>query len=292
MMINIALTFDDGPSVYTEKLIEELLERSIKNVTWFVSRKQVSKFNYVDKLKALQSLGGEIGIHEIHDSKDNMNWFPISSNSYKTVKSAVEDLKIFLSEMSAHNINLRFVRLPGGEYSEIISYLIAKGCPTHQAHFLTTSVIDGNPLPMEFSQVKNDYDYLISELNTLGLKIWSGAPRGFPLLGGGGFFYNSWQAECSGINIGRGADNLTLNQSTARKRAGVIEQNFGMFEQYLYSVKEFGCERSLIVLAHDTSLEDLVKIVSDIDRMQDQAGKNSVELNFLTISELFKKIRA
>lgn len=56
----IALTFDDGPSKYTEKLVNELNKRNV-NATFFVIGKNVEDLN--NYMKIAYDAGNEIAIH-------------------------------------------------------------------------------------------------------------------------------------------------------------------------------------------------------------------------------------
>ena len=56
----IALTFDDGPSKYTETLVDEMKKRNVP-VTFFILGENASK--RMDTLKFQIDAGNEIGIH-------------------------------------------------------------------------------------------------------------------------------------------------------------------------------------------------------------------------------------
>lgn len=56
----VALTFDDGPSEYTSKLVDELKKRNV-NVTFFVLGENIEKYN--NTLKFQFDTGNKIGIH-------------------------------------------------------------------------------------------------------------------------------------------------------------------------------------------------------------------------------------
>lgn len=59
----IAITFDDGPSPYTETLLEELKKRNVK-ATFFVIGQNVE--HYPEILKEMQEAGHLIGNHTYH----------------------------------------------------------------------------------------------------------------------------------------------------------------------------------------------------------------------------------
>lgn len=56
----IALTFDDGPSKYTERLVDELKKRDVKATFFILGENGVKR---QDTLKTILDAGNEIGIH-------------------------------------------------------------------------------------------------------------------------------------------------------------------------------------------------------------------------------------
>jgi Polysaccharide deacetylase len=288
--IRIAWTFDDGPTKFTYSLVKQLENMKIQNCTWFISRKNVYDFNYWEQLLRIQRLGGEIAIHEIHPSLDSINWFPRESKSYTDIRQAIDDFKTFYNELQQRGVYIKFVRLPGGEYSELISYLRFLSCPQKDLYIIAARIIDGKDIPEIYFKVNDDWKLLLSELANIGVKIWSGANKNYPLLGGLPYHYNSWQAESAGIAQGRGADNITFHQSELRKIAGINEINNGVFERNIEITKNKQ-QTSIIVLSHDTTFEDIEEIIADIETMEHKAREQNVEIIYCTLSELFNAIR-
>lgn len=290
-VIRIAWTFDDGPTEYTPILLDKLKKLEIVNCTWFISRFNIYKHTYWETLREIQTKGGEIAIHEIHPNLESINWFPRSTKSFASIYEAVEHFRVFYTELKENNITIKFVRLPGGEYSELISYLSYLGCPGNKLYQYAGNIIDGKEIPEQYSKVKNDWLFLLTELYNLDVKIWSGSSKNYPLLGGLPFHYNSWQAESAGVVSGRGADNITSHQAHLRKAAKIQEVNNFVFEKKLYFTVKNNLPTSILILAHDTSIEDIEEILFDIKTMKSLAEKNNAQIIFNTVSELYEAIR-
>ena len=96
----IYLTFDDGPSLYTEELLEVLREYDVK-VTFFVCNTDC-----VDVLKKIAEDGHAIGIHSVtHNYK----------SIYASEEAYFEDLFQMQSIIEEHTgIKTTLVRFPGG----------------------------------------------------------------------------------------------------------------------------------------------------------------------------------
>ena len=67
----IALTFDDGPGQYTDKLLD-CLEENNAHATFFMLGQNVE--NYQDEVKRMLEIGCELGNH----SWDHLNMFELS----------------------------------------------------------------------------------------------------------------------------------------------------------------------------------------------------------------------
>lgn len=102
------LTFDDGPSENTEKILEILRNNNIK-ATFFVITGEYNSKN-LDMLKKINEEGHSIGIHShSHDFK----------KIYDSVESFLEDINN-VSNAIYEKINIRpnILRLPGGSINE------------------------------------------------------------------------------------------------------------------------------------------------------------------------------
>ena len=291
LSIDISWTFDDGPTEFTFDLLKFLHKKNCIPATWFIARHNLYKFDSYSYLAGLQEIGHEIAIHEIHPTIGGKSWFPAPSNSYLSIRDAVDDLKIFCKELSSLGVVPHFVRLPYGEFSELTTYLKTVACPEDQVFQIALNIIDGKSIPTKFNFVQKDYTFLLKSLKQLGLLIWSGSGKEFPLLGGGNYLYNSWQAESAGITSGRGADNVTMRQAKCRKDSGIVEERMGLFEEAVFQVKTKKIERSLVILAHDTSEEDVNKICQDINWMESFTSANGLKIRYKTLSQLFHAIR-
>lgn len=289
-MIRISWTIDDGPSAFTDFLLKEFDRLKIYNITWFISRHQVLACNYYDVLFQLQNLGGEIAIHEIDPNQDSKNRFQRNELYFSSLDDALAAFKDFINELDSRGIVVKLVRLPGGELSEIVLYLKLLGATNSESFLLANRIMSYLPIKQEYLQVSEDYSKLQNCLTELNLKIWNGSKGALPLLGGKLSLCNSWQAECSGIAEGRGADNVTYVQAKARKKMGIKEYGQGIFERMVQSHLADGIDQSLIVLSHDTTILDIKKIIQDIKYILNYA-KNKVDVRFCTLSTLFQEIR-
>ncbi len=98
----LALTFDDGPSKYTNSLIDELNKRKV-NVTFFLLGENVKK--YQDTVKFAVDSGNEIGIHSY------------KHNFFTKISDSQINEQILLTKYSILNIvdvDLKLIRVPYG----------------------------------------------------------------------------------------------------------------------------------------------------------------------------------
>ena len=105
-VIQVALTFDDGPSAHTAKLLDFLKENDIK-VTFFVVGERLQ--HYAEELKREVNEGHEIGYH----SYDHTIQTTISTDR---VKKDYEKTAKILKELTGAEFTLW--RSPGGGYNQ------------------------------------------------------------------------------------------------------------------------------------------------------------------------------
>jgi peptidoglycan/xylan/chitin deacetylase (PgdA/CDA1 family) len=106
----IALTFDDGPNSYTEKILS-VLEREKVQVTFFFTGKIAAEHPEIVR-KVIQS-GHSIGIH----TQNHLLGFPFSG--LKKVKKEMSDSLITIEKITGQKINL--FRPPFGVINPVIA---------------------------------------------------------------------------------------------------------------------------------------------------------------------------
>lgn len=106
----IYLTFDDGPSIYTEELLDILAEYDVK-ATFFVTGK--GKERYGDTYRRMVEEGHTLGMHSYSHEYGNIY------ASLGNFKEDVETLRDFLYEETGQMS--RFYRFPGGSSNRVSS---------------------------------------------------------------------------------------------------------------------------------------------------------------------------
>lgn len=271
--IHLAWTFDDGPTVATPAMVEAMGHRP---ATWFIMRDRLAAgagdAAHRAILQGLVAAGHEIAIHSSHPSETHVAWFPVKVASavpraYDSMGELFVHLESFTAWLSANGLPPKFVRLPGGEISEVMAYLATQGVPKPRAA-LAQRILRQEDTSNEspgVRRVARDYDALRSKLDELELKVWGGSAAG-PLLRS-----QSWEAESSG-----GA----LTNDAWPKFRGLVAA--------FSTVKR---ERSLIILAHDTTRKNAEQVARDIAAMEEHAAANDVEIVYHTKSSLYRKVR-
>ena len=114
----VALTFDDGPGPYTERLLNAMKKRGVK-ATFFVLGERVDK--YGDLIKRMEKEGHAVGNH----SYDHPN---LSKLSYAKVKSNMEKTAKKVQKLIGHKPEV--MRCPGGNSSDAVKkYAKQAGIP-------------------------------------------------------------------------------------------------------------------------------------------------------------------
>ncbi len=285
-IIRIAWTFDDGPTPKTPAMKQAIGQ---SRVTWFVMFSEIKKdeANNIDKLKAVQASGGEIGIHSYHETKSHVAWFPMSTlDSYSDIATSMRDLKRFHTYLNGRNIRTNFARVPYGLMSELVQYLKDRAAPSPSDN--AREIIKGrySGSDPKVLGVKSDFDLMVNTLNGLGLHLWGGSkgtkPEIAPL---------SWEAETSGVRAR--TDNTTYNVSAARKEnPESATDRPGKFEKTVNLVVSGGRSRSLIILAHDITGADVAEVLADKKTMEAYAKQKSVRIEYYTLSGLYEVLRS
>ena len=117
----VALTFDDGPGPYTERLLNELKKRGVR-ATFFVLGIQVDK--YPNLIKRMEAEGHVVGNH----SNGHKN---LSKLSAAAIKAEMDACAAKIEKLIGHKPEV--MRCPGGNYnSKVLSYAKSAGIPiTH-----------------------------------------------------------------------------------------------------------------------------------------------------------------
>ncbi len=161
---NIYLTFDDGPSKYTSKLLDILKKYNVK-ATFFVTNQNLTK-GYDDVLKRAYDEGHTIGLHT-------------NSHVYASVYSSVDAYfaDLYAIQDKVKNITgyaPMIIRFPGGS-SNTISKNYDNG--THIMSMLTKAVqakgfryFDWNVDSKDASTAKNAASVASNVINSLGNK--------------------------------------------------------------------------------------------------------------------------
>ncbi len=104
----VALTFDDGPGPYTERLLDAMKKRGVK-ATFFVLGERVNK--YGDLIKRMEKEGHVVGSH----SYDHPN---LTKLSYAKVKANMEKTATRIQKLIGHKPEI--MRCPGGSCNDTV----------------------------------------------------------------------------------------------------------------------------------------------------------------------------
>jgi peptidoglycan/xylan/chitin deacetylase (PgdA/CDA1 family) len=274
-VIHVAWTLDDGPTAETPAMRKAL---GAMPATWYIMRNQLGTGETLaaklKELKAIQDSGSEIAIHSAHPTQAHVAWFPVQvagavPKAYETVQEFIADLTAFRNLLTQNGIAVKFVRFPGGAYTEVFRYLESQGVADEtERKVLTKKILRQESVADQAEGVRKvatDYDAIRTALDSLGLKIWDGSTAG-PLLS-----FQSWEAESSGTGL---TDNVTEK-----------------FKKLVDDFAKAKRERSLLVLAHDTHGKNAAEVQKDIAEMESYAATNGVQIRYHTNSSLFAKVR-
>jgi peptidoglycan/xylan/chitin deacetylase (PgdA/CDA1 family) len=307
--ILIAWSFDDGPTDHTKRLMSEL---GINNVTWFVVKANLltKTGKWKENMKRYNGVvaaGGEVGIHMQDEKIDQKFWFPAKGTAgkdyYATIEEAMADLKTFHGELNKEGLDAKFIRLPGGLTSELQKYATHVGF-TKNLRKVANAIQAGQAfstlgypnkteaekkifkkLNAGYNKMLADYTTFKKALNDQQLLLWNNTENPNVIKA------ESWETETSGV-IGR-HDKLTkaVTHLEARKKefgADYVTATASRFERLAAQTKP-GTTRSYIVLAHDTTNDDVDAILEDKKVMEAHAKANGVKIEYVTLSTLFKR---
>jgi hypothetical protein len=274
-VIHVSWTMDDGPTAATPKMKSVMGD---KPTTWFIMRNQLgtgaTQTANLAELAALQAKGHEIAIHSAHPTAAHVSWFPVKVASsvplaYASVQDFIKDLTDFNKLLTASGVTPKFVRMPGGEITEVSAYLKAQGVTDEKTRSaLARKILKQESVAGESAGVQKvaaDYDAIRAALDTLGLRLWGGSAAG-PMIS-----FQSWEAESSGTGL---TDNVTA-----------------VFKKLVDDFATTKRERSLIVLAHDTNEANAKEVEKDVKEMEAYAATHGVQIQYHTMTSLFTKVR-
>lgn len=295
-IFRIAWTIDDGPQGSNTEKMKTVGLGGEKNVTWYIQRNKIyGKPKMYTDLKTIQDNGGEIAIHSFHPTAEHSTWFPIAekynpgaySTPYEGKKEAVimADLESFYKELKGYGIRVKFVRLPGGLYSELIAYAKTKGITDKTKNDpIVRAIIAGKDISSfnepAAAEIKTDFDAMKSKLSDLDLLEWQGTtdPNFIGTM--------SWQSETSGVAAR--SDNTTKLIAPAAK---TTVSEAGKFEKKLDSMEAKNeKEGSLVILAHDSSTADADAVAQDKKEIERLSEIRGVTVENHTMSSLFNAV--
>ncbi|MEE8294892.1 MAG: polysaccharide deacetylase family protein, partial [Sphingomonadales bacterium] len=293
-IIKIAWTFDDGPVGKTEAMRKSL---GLTHATWYIMFNEImnNEKKNIEDLKEIQKSGGEIAIHSFHKDDSHVAWFPMSTKgSYRDIEAAMNDLAIFKTYLTGKELKVKFVRLPFGLITELSQYLADQGVYSEEKTKRLTiakQIIKGAYEGSEVGalKVKTDFEFMKTKINGLGLHLWGGSRNN-----GREISYQSWEAETSGVPSR--ADDTTTEVSEARKKQQLSvpakdKDKAGRFEGIVNKVATGGRSHSLVILAHETTQEDVDAVKVDKDKMEEYATSKKVKIEYYTMSGLYKALR-
>ena len=121
-----------------------------------------------------------------------------------------------------------------------------------------------------------------TELASLGLHLWGGSKSAAEIQ------TQSWEAETSGVY--KRADSTTYHVSPERaKNPKSAEDRAGVFERTVNLVTE-DVPRSLVILAHETTSNDIKEVGFDDAEMNAYALSKGVRIEYCTMSQLYEKV--
>ena len=166
----VYLTFDDGPSGYTDEILDILAEKDVK-ATFFVV---VNDYTYTEELNKIVDAGHTLGMHSMsHD-------YSVIYANMKNFKADVQGTHDLIYDMTG--VDTKYYRFPGGSsnqvsgvsMSECVEYLDSMGYTFYDwnalngdAETLTYSAAELNQHVMNYvSSNEGDSVVLLHDLET------------------------------------------------------------------------------------------------------------------------------
>ncbi|VAW68869.1 hypothetical protein MNBD_GAMMA10-1179 [hydrothermal vent metagenome] len=271
--LHVAWTVDDGPTQFTQQMRKNFqLKGQNRPATWFIVRDRLTS-EKTGFYKMLQNEGHEIAIHGLHKKNNHLSWLPSASlDSYENLDAALRDLEKFHLELQNQGLQVKFVRLPYGLFTELVHSLKVKGMNKNRltaarniikARTATTGTAPENQVAREFSLLQN-------KLKDLGLILWGGRKDG-------GISANSWQYESASHKTQRGKNDFD------------VIKNSNIYNK-IHNIRKKNKDDSMVILCHDTSGGDVLEVRKDLLNMESIAEEAGVDIKYHTMSNLYKKI--
>ncbi|MGH6872652.1 MAG: eCIS core domain-containing protein [Rhizomicrobium sp.] len=301
----VAWTIDDGPrGAVTQKMKDTGLNK-IPQATWFIQYSNITAADW-QKLRDVETAGGEIGIHSFYKDDDHVPWFPkVQGPAYgkKHVADPMPDrmdqLKAFNTKLTGEKLHPRFTRLPGGLISELSNYAGQLGATGATKNKVAKAVIDGQstaPFGTAFAQVETDFKLLKSTLNALNLVLWGGGGTSVDT-DPGKISSQSWTAETSGAGAREDTTTDVVDPSSKTKTTSGLPGGHGQFDKLIATMKT-GDVKGMVILAHDTftqpasknNQDDIRAVKADREYMEAQCAAQKIQLEYRTMSSLFTQV--
>lgn len=141
----LALTFDDGPSKYTEKLVDELKKRNVP-ATFFLLGENAKKFPSTIKFEV--DAGNEIGIHSYKH-----NLFTKLTNNEINEQILLTKYIIF----NEVDIDISLIRVPYGSINNRVESLL-------EENYLTNILWTVDSKDWKFKNVDKIYNYVLKNI--------------------------------------------------------------------------------------------------------------------------------
>lgn len=304
----VSWSIDDGPRGKTTENMKKTGMGGIPQATWFIQYANITKDDW-QKLRDIQTNGGEIAIHSFYPDDDHAAWFPkVKGNAYGTkhidddMATRMAQLAKFKTKLNEEKIYPMFIRLPGGLISELSNYVTQLGHTTG-AGTIASKIIKGEDVSSyrpKVDQVVADFALLKKTMNELNLMLW----------GGGGINESKsvdpkpesisrqeWTEETSGA---KGRYDYTTNKvdpssKTAVDQAAKKDVSKGYFESLIATMKD-GDVKGMVILTHDTAnggegeQDDVRAVKEDRELMEKTCEEKGILLEYHTMSSLFKEI--
>ena len=273
-IVRLSWTVDDGPTPFTPGMSTAVTPRA---ATWFIMSNQLGtgtvRATAINQLTTRQRSGDEIAIHSMHPTVAHSAWFPISlsgvSKGYNTTAAAMTDLTAFTGELRAAGLNVHFGRMPGGELSEVKKYVEDQGGSPSNSEGIAQALISGRaPSPAAPAQVATDVATVMNTLRTLNLHLWGGSAT-WPEI-----TRTSWEAESSGVQ---------------QRTNDVVTRFTGVVDRLANGSRT--TPASFIILAHDTTQNDVNQASTNINQMETYATRKGVRVEYYKLSDLYQIIR-
>ncbi|HTF03754.1 MAG TPA: hypothetical protein VK826_06995 [Bacteroidia bacterium] len=294
-VIRVAWTIDDGPQTNTEAMHKTGLG-GLLNTTWYVQRNRITEAKY-PALKQKQDAGGEIAIHSFHKKLDHAGWFPLKEPysgamgvwpAGTTEDIIMAELVAFHKELKDHGINPKFVRLPTGLNTELYDYGRTLGLSDGKAKEIRTKIINGESIANDGTAagiMLRDFNKVKDTLNSEDLILWGGASEAHTISP------NSWQAEASGNYYRTDDVTKTVSSERAENKKDAPYDNPGAFERKVDKmIADNLNSTSLVVLAHDSTSQDVSAVAADKKKMEEYALSKKVKIEYHTMSSLFNNV--